>query len=211
MEKIYKLLRINVGIAAVLLPVLSILFGLLGKTNEPTWYYSISATFYANSAPIMIGTLFFAAAFLICYGVVNPYKTVLDQIFSIVSGISFIVIACFPCADTSLQNVGLLFLPVGISSIIHTIFAVLCFVSLGILVAFCFTKTNITDVKTKQKKIRNKIYYICGALIGVVMLITVLGNVFKFNNGPAILIYETLLLWLTGIAWFTKSGLICRD
>jgi hypothetical protein len=40
MKQVYKLLRFCVGLSAIALPVLAILFGLLGKDNSPHWYYN---------------------------------------------------------------------------------------------------------------------------------------------------------------------------
>jgi hypothetical protein len=208
MKNTVKLIRLNVGVLAVLLPVLSIAFGLLGHNAGP-WYYSISATFYTNSGPVMVGTLCAAALFLICYGIANPYGYWLDGVTSITAGVSFIVIACAPCTATELARVGVLYLPVKVSGIIHNSVAVLGFVSLAIMVGFCFTKTAGT---TKEKIWRNWIYKICAFGMLVVMSIFAVGSVAGFNDaGPFVLIYETLLLWFTGIAWFTKAGLIFRD
>jgi phosphate/sulfate permease len=191
------------------LPVLSILFGLLGKDNAPHWYYSISATFYTNSGPIMVGTLFSAAVFLICYGVINPYQYWLDGLTAIVSGIAFILIACFPCGDTTIPYVGLLYLPVNVSAVIHNVSAVAGFASLAVMVAFCFTKTRET---TKQKQRRNRVFRICAVIMAAVMSVFAVGAFTGLNGkGPFILVYETLLLWSTGIAWFTKAGLIFKD
>jgi hypothetical protein len=208
MDRVYKLIRLNVGFYAMALPVLSVLFGLLGD-NGDAWYYSISATFYTNSGPIMVGVLCLAATFLICYGVVNPYKYWLDGLSSIIAGICFILIAFFPCTDTELANVGILNLPVKISGIIHNGSAILGFVSLAIIVGLCFTKTSSTS---NNKKRRNLLYLICAIGMIVVMAIFLIGSIIGFNDsGPFVLVYETLLLWFTGAAWFTKAGLILKD
>ncbi|MDR2096022.1 MAG: DUF998 domain-containing protein [Treponema sp.] len=208
MNGIYKLIRANVGVSAMALPVLAICFGLLGD-NQPHWYYSISATFYANSGPVMVGTLFSAAVFLICYGIINPYKYWLDRLTALTAGIAFILIACFPCGDTELERVGLLYLPVKVSAVIHNIVAVLGFISLAVMVAFCFTKTAET---TKAKVRRNRVYRICAFIMVGVMILFALGAFTGLNGrGPFILVYETLLLWATGIAWFTKAGLLFKD
>jgi hypothetical protein len=208
MKDIYKLIRACVGVSAFMLPVLSILFGLFGD-NPPHWYYSISSTFYTNSAPIMVGTLFSSAVFMICYGIINPYKYWLDQLASLMSGICFILIACFPCAGTELRRVGLLFIPTSISGVIHNLVACLAFVSLGVMVGFCFTKTQETTI---SKERRNTVYRICAFVMLAVMLLFAIGAFTGLNGrGPFILVYETLLLWATALAWFTKAGLIFKD
>jgi hypothetical protein len=208
MKDVYKLIRLNVGILAVILPIISILFGLLGN-NSQHWYYSISATFYSNSGPIMVGILCSAAMFLISYGIVNPYKYWLDSLSSIISGICFLCIAFFPCGDTELSHVGILHIPTRISAIIHNSTAALGFISLAVIVGACFTKTVSI---TKQKRNRNLIYKICSTGMIIVMVIFLIGSITGLNSrGPLILIYETILLWLTGFAWFTKAGAILKD
>jgi hypothetical protein len=208
MNDIYKLIRGSVGVSAMVLPVFAICFGLLGD-NATHWYYSISATFYANSGPIMVGTLFSAAVFLICYGIINPYRYWLDRLTALTAGIAFILIACFPCGDTELPRVGLLYLPVKVSAVIHNIVAVVGFAFLAVMVAFCFTKT--ADM-TKAKENRNRVYRICACCMVAVMGVFAIGAFTGLNSkGPFILVYETLLLWATGIAWFTKAGLLFKD
>jgi hypothetical protein len=208
MNDIYRLIRANVGISAMVLPILSILFGLFGD-NPPHWYYSISATFYANSAPVMVGVLFSAAVFLICYGIINPYRYWLDRLTAITAGVCFILIAFFPCGATELSRVGLLYLPVKVSAVIHNFAAVFGFGSLMMMVSKCFTKTAGT---TKAKVYRNRVYRICAFVMAAVMIASAAGTLTGLNErGPFILVYETLLLWATGVAWFTKAGLIFKD
>jgi hypothetical protein len=158
----------------------------------------------------MVGTLFSAAVFLICYGIINPYRYWLDRLTALTAGIAFILIACFPCGDTELARVGLLYLPVKVSAVIHNIVAVAGFASLAVMVAFCFTK--IAVVYTGPKMRRNRVYRICAFIMAAVMAVFAVGAFTGLNGrGPFILVYETLLLWATGIAWFTKAGLIFKD
>ena len=56
------------GILCMLLAPTSILFGLIGKdVNLPSWYDSISATYYANNKIIMIGLLYAIGIFFTAY------------------------------------------------------------------------------------------------------------------------------------------------
>jgi phosphate/sulfate permease len=157
----------------------------------------------------MVGTLFSAAVFLICYGIINPYRYWLDGLTAITAGVCFILIACFPCGDTELSRVGLLCLPVEISAIVHNLSAVVGFASLAVMVALCFTKTVET---TKAKYRRNQVYRVCAFIMAAVMGVFAVGAFTGLNGkGPFILVYETLLLWATGVAWFTKAGIIFKD
>jgi hypothetical protein len=209
MNDIYRLVRANVGLSAMALPVLSVCFGLLGSGNPDHWYHSISATFYTNSGVIFVGILFSAAVFLLCYGIINPYGYWLDRLTAVTAGVCFILVACFPCGNTDRARVGLLWLPVRVSAVIHNAAAVAGFAALAVMVAFCFTKTAEA---TKAKLGRNRVYRTCAGVMAAVMAVFAAGAVTGLNDrGPFILVYETLLLWATGIAWFTKAGLVFRD
>jgi hypothetical protein len=47
--------------------------------------------------------------------------------------------------------------------------------------------------------------------VGILAVLSIAFGLLGYNTGPFMLVYETLLLWLTRIAWFTKAGLIFRD
>ena len=58
------------GWLCTVLPFVSIGFGLIGaitKCNPPTWWYSISATFYTNSNVVLIGLLFATGIYFWAY------------------------------------------------------------------------------------------------------------------------------------------------
>ena len=62
--------RFLLGIICGLLPIGCLLFGLLGQMagiNNPEWYVSISATYFANSNMWMIGALCLCSFFLFTY------------------------------------------------------------------------------------------------------------------------------------------------
>ncbi|MCF0159213.1 MAG: hypothetical protein HUJ99_00335, partial [Bacteroidaceae bacterium] len=96
------------GILGILLPTLSVGFGLIGYwngLNEPGWYESISATYYSNSGMMMIGLLFSISLYYWAY---KGYD-LMDDIVTSVAAVMAMGIIMFPCADgraTTAEFVG---------------------------------------------------------------------------------------------------------
>jgi hypothetical protein len=208
-SKIVSVLRVIIGLVAITLPIFTILFGLFGD-NSDKWYYSISATFYANSGPIMVGSLCTCAAFFFAYGLVNPYRYWIDAAIAISVAVCFLGIAFFPCSNTDLKYVSIIYCPVAVSSMFHNLFAAFGFILLAIMVGFCFTKT--TNAPTEQKKKRNVVYVTCAISIVVFMLCFAISSLVGLSEtGPYVMVFETLILWAVGVAWFTKAGYLFKD
>lgn len=201
--------RILGSLCALLAP-LSIVFGLFGlKTNDPSWYMSISDTYYANSKMWMIGLLFATSIFFFSY---KGYDWK-DRLCSLVQAISAIGIVAFPCTgpDPS-ARVGLFNIPAHISFTPHCIFAGLLFVSFGINVMFLFTLGD--GEPTKQKKLRNTIYRICGLIIFAFIIIQALTATIlsKYIPSwlPTTMINEFVMLEAFAFAYIVKSEAIFR-
>lgn len=217
----YWRLRQLIGVFGILLAFLSILAGLLGGTdNPPHWWSSISATYYSNAAPVMIGLLVCVGMFLTTYDAYDP----VDAVVSTVSGISAVVIAFFPCKLEALEGsrVGVFHLPISVSQTIHSIAAVTFFLLLACMSIFLFTRSggNVTG----RKKIRNAIYLICGwtiiAALSADGILTTLYTKNILGNGKGMYAYEytawgisleAVMLIAFGISWLTKGGLIKPD
>lgn len=129
---------------------------------------SISATYYYAPCitPFMI-ILGAAGILLMCY---RGY-TKSDDIINTITGLAALSICLFPCGATTLAYVGTFMIPVAISSLIHNISAVIFFGLLAFNSIFLFTKSNAVKM-TKNKKIRNWIYRICG--IGMILSFLIL-------------------------------------
>ena len=197
------------GVLGILLPLLSVGFGLFGYwrvTNEPWWYESISATYYANSRMMMIGLLF---ALSIYYWAYKGYD-IIDNIVTSVAAVMAMAIVMFPCADgraTTEEFVGLFCLPLKASGIIHTACAVILYVSFFIQTCrFMKHGDNITDEKRK----RNKVYICCLAMMLFGMLFILATNVISSlkEYHYFVLIGECFLQLAFGTAWLVKAGCI---
>jgi hypothetical protein len=217
----YWRLRQLIGLLGILLAFLSVLIGLLGGSDNPQhWWSSISATYYSNAGPVMIGLLVCVGMFLITY---DPYDAA-DAVISTVSGISALIIAFFPCSLEAFADskAGVFHLPTSVSQIIHSIGAVAFFISLACMSLFLFTRTNGSI--TARKKTRNKIYLICGwTIIAALTADGILTALYANNiigNGKGQYAYEytawgmgleAVMLTAFGISWLTKGGLIKPD
>lgn len=186
--------RFILGIICGLLPILDIVFGLVFYKHVPQ---SISVTYYYNFNVIMISALVLCAFFLFTY---KGYDLG-DRIFTILAGIGALGVAAFPMTNVfehDVVKVGLFSLPDDISNIIHFIMAILVFGSFGLMTLTQFTKG-------KHKK-RNILYYICGGIMLLAMLLTGLSSFISFLNFNAcVMVYELIMLEAFAIAWLTKS------
>lgn len=181
-------LRVFLGSLAILLPwVVALLAGEIPK--------SISATYYLPQCitPFMI-ILGASSITLMCY---KGYDRQ-DDIVLTLSGIFGIMICLFP-TDTKLYDfVGTFQLPTNISSIIHNISAITFFLILAYNSFFLFTKGDGNP--TKNKKIRNIIFRVCGIGMIASFLILLLPKFYI-----QVWLTETLALFFFGVSFLTKA------
>lgn len=187
--------RLVLGVICGLLPICCLLFGLLGSDSAllgSHWWYSISATFYANSNIWLIGSLVLASFFFFTY---KGYDLG-DKVITSASAVAALGVAIFPTYCGKFERVGLFMLPVRLSSTIHNVMAAVLFVSFAIMILTQFTKG--------QDKKRNAIYYVCGGVIVVFMLNQILSSVFNYP-GYWTWINEFFMLEAFAVAWICKS------
>lgn len=187
------------GFLGMILPWISLIGAIIvsNTTGVPAEFWptlSISATYYI--CPALTGILTAASVVLMCY---DGYS-LRDNIVTTISGVFGIMIVLFPCACTvSGEMVGFFQLPVAISNTIHCASACAFFILLSINSLFLFTLGE--KEPTKQKKIRNIIYRICGigmicALILMVLPVSFFAKTF---------VVEAIALTFFGISWLVKG------
>ena len=187
------------GFLGMILPWISLIGAIIvsNTTGVPAEFWptlSISATYYI--CPALTGILTAASVVLMCY---DGYS-LRDNIVTTISGIFGIMIVLFPCACTvSGELVGFFQLPVAISNTIHCASACAFFILLSINSLFLFTIGE--KEPTKQKKIRNIIYRVCGigmicALILMVLPVSFFAKTF---------VIEAIALTFFGISWLVKG------
>jgi hypothetical protein len=122
-----------------------------------------------------------------------------DDILNTIAGILGLCICLFPCGpDVALTAVGTFRLPAAVSVVIHNAVAILFFAVLSYVSLFQFTKSS--GEMTKNKKIRNIIYRVCGCGMLASFLILLIPN-FTIK----IWLTEAIALFFFGISWLTKS------
>ena len=190
-----KRMRIMIGILGMLLPWLVALITL-------SWPQSISITYYSLFA---VGTFMvvLGSAGILLINYKGYDKT--DDITATIAGIFGLLICLFPMTNLAdpISKTGILHLVSTTSDIFHCISAFGFFGVLAFMSFFLFTKTdgNIT----KQKKIKNIIYRVCGiGMLGsfVLLLLNLIPGVEIYN---LTWIVEAIALFFFGLSWIVKS------
>lgn len=183
-------LRAWLGGLAILLPwIVALLNG-----RVPS---SISATYYVPQCitPFM-GILISCSILLMCY---KGYDLQDDIILSL-SGVFGLCICLFPTYSSMYERVGTFQVPVDISSTIHNISAVIFFGLLAYNSFFLFTKGDGNP--TKNKKIRNIIFRVCGVGMLASFLILLLPSFYI-----QVWLMETIALFFFGVSFLTKADI----
>ena len=186
-------LRCMIGWLGMLLPWLVCLITL-------SWPDSISITYYSYLAVgtfmIVLGS---AATLLVCY---KGYEKI-DDIINILAGIAGALICLFPMeykVGGEYVKTGALGLPSNVSGIFHNISAFLFFGLLAFNSLFLFTKSS--GEMTKNKKIRNIIFRVCGVgMLASFLILLIPGSVLENKTW----VTEMFALTFFGISWLTKA------
>ena len=187
-------LRCRIGWLGMLLPWLVVII-------TGSWVESISITYYNYLATgTFTGILASASLLLMNY---KGYEKK-DDIINTVTGILGLCICAFPtfCPDPGEYVItGVFNLPSNISGIVHNISAVLFFVLLAVNSIFLFRKSS--GEMTKNKKIRNRIFLVCGKGMLLSFLIMFIPSNVLPNR---MWVMEMIALTLFGISWLTKAN-----
>ena len=190
-----KRMRIMIGILGMLLPWLVALITLSFPQSISITYYSLYAV---GTFMVVLGS---AGILLINY---KGYETI-DDVTSTIAGVFGILICLFPMKylDDPSKRTGVFHLHSDTSNIFHCLSAVGFFGTLAFMSFFLFTKTS--GEMTKQKKIKNIIYRVCGVgMVGsfVLMLLNFIPGVHIYN---LTWIVEAIALFFFGLSWIVKS------
>ena len=198
-EKIWlKRIRNLAGFMGMILPWFALIGAILVAHTkgvpEDFWQtLSISETYYVT--PPLVGILTTASIVLLCY---KGYDWK-DNLVTSISGVFGLMIVLFPCDCPAAEDiVGFFQIPVEISNIIHCTAAVLFFVLLAVNSLFLFT---LGESNTKQKRIKNIIYRVCG--IGMLCALVLIPLPIQFF--AKIFIVEAIALTFFGVSWLVKG------
>lgn len=196
----YMTLRKIVGLLGMsMIPVLILGSFIFDHTNHVQ--ISVSAYYHTNMRNALVGIISGISLFLLSY---HGYTWV-DSLVSKLAGIFAVGVAFFPTSATGDKS--------DIISKLHYITAGVFFVLLSYMSIFLFTKSS--GYMTPEKKMRNRVYRICG----VIMLVSVIG--IPIDGIPAVhdligylkptLILEASALLSFGFSWLTKGEFLLKD
>ena len=204
-EKSMRKQQFILGWLCTVLPFVSIGFGLIGaitKCNPPTWWYSISATFFANSNAILIGLLFTTGIYFWAYEGYDKMDNIVTKLCAV---FSFMIIAfptqLYSCTD-KLQLVGLFCLPNKISCVIHCISSISLY---GCFIVMILRFTKSSGEMTDKKKFRNLLYLTFAIIMGLCGVLIFFKSILKWP-GYTTIILETIAQLCFGLSWLIKAG-----
>ena len=216
----YYTMRRAIGILGITFPLI-LLAGssLFGECKEVQ--VSISAYYHTNMRNLFVGLNCAVALFMFAYRGHDWMDNVAGYLGCVfVLGVAFlpchIDIPDPPClVPASSQN--------PLVGDLHNVSAVLYFIILIVYSLFLFPKTHMdrqTGEKLElgpQKKKRNVVYYVCGSIMTVALLLIILYMGFLGNLVPGLKRYdpvfwlESIVLLSFGLSWLTKGQLFFRD
>jgi hypothetical protein len=208
----YMTIRKVLGILGLLLPVIMVVGTLLfGDCSEIE--RSMSAYYYTVAGHVFIAIICAFALFLFTY----KGKQKIDTVASNIAGMCALGIAFFPTTYGILRTDCIVLITESSSliSFIHFASAALFFIILALMSLFLFTKSN-SPKPTKEKRLRNFIYKICGWAMLISITLIAVYELFLSNNSTIVslkpvFILETLALWAFGFSWLVKGEFIFKD
>ena len=197
--RMYLRIRNLCGLLGIILPGLALFSASIAAHPGDDWWWSLSATYYQS--PALVGVLVPACIVLISY---IGYDAG-DNLITSIAGISGLGIVLFPCKVSWIPDgtpVGFFQIPIEISHYIHAGCAALFFLAIALNSICQFTKYRHT--MTDRKKLRNKIYRICGYSMLALEVVFFISRVTPLPGWMA-MILEILLLMLFGTSWLVKG------
>ncbi len=196
----YMTLRKVVGLLGIcIVPVL--VLGSLLLDQPPQIQVSVSAYYYTSMRNPLEGILCGISMFLLSY---SGY-TKLDSIISKLAGLFALGIAFFPTSETDDKS--------DIISTLHYISAGIFFALLSYMSIWLFTKS--AGFKTEEKKKRNRVYRVCGAIMAISVVGIPIDAIQAVHEKIAYLkptlILETMALVTFGISWLVKGEFTLKD
>jgi dolichyl-phosphate-mannose--protein O-mannosyl transferase len=192
----YVTLRRVVGVLGVTLPIILALWGFFlchCLEIQP----SVSDYYRLRTRDALVGVLFTIAWFLFTY---KGYERK-DDIAGNLACVFALCVALFPNSGTTLEKR------------VHFGSACAFFLVLSYFSLFLFTKSQ--GVPTREKRIRNVIYRVCG--VSILLCIALIGLYYGALKGTAldalepVFWLESFALWAFGTSWFIKGDTLFRD
>lgn len=213
-------MRRAIGVLGITLPLILLAgSGLLGSCKEVQ--VSISTYYHTNMRNVFVGFNCAVALFFFAYRG-HDWK---DNLVGYVGCFAVLGVAFLPCSMNPASQTCLI--PASnmdpLVGKLHNLFALTYFIVLIVYSLLLFPKTHmdmITGEKLfmgQQKKRRNVVYYICGGIMTLSLLLIIAHMWFLESLYPGLknikLVFwlETIVLFAFGISWLTKGQLFFRD
>jgi uncharacterized membrane protein YiaA len=202
----YLNLRRAIGFIGILLPFVLVIGKIVCEGNIEI-QQSISDYYYTCMRDIFVGSMCAIGVFFFsCQGYDKKDATVAN-----LASLFAIGVALFP----TIPEHAPISLLEKFSAVIHYASAIALFLTLAYFSLVLFRKTDPNREMTKEKRVRNLIYTLCGTTILVSIALGITSLVF-LDKGVIEQFY--IIFWLESIAiiafsfsWLIKGGAILRD
>lgn len=191
------------GFSFIFLIPASILLGLpTSQYTIPSWWHSVSQTYYAADSAVMTGMLCICGVMFITH----RSEKIFEKIVFVIAGISTLgVIAC-PHGEEFFEHVGLFHLSNHVSGFFHIIFASIMFVTFGVLSFLNFPETAEELRNSKHGRLRNTIFRVNGIIIFIACLFMLMRQFFPTYDWIGI-ITEWFIFTPFGIDMLIKANM----
>lgn len=202
----YLELRQTLGVIGIALPIVLAIGRILFEHPDTSLLASISAYYYSSMGNVFVGSLCAIGVFLWTY---RGYMRI-DAWAGHIAGLAAIGVALFPTTPA--------IDPTPLQSLIggcHLLFATCFFAMMAFFSLKLFRMTNPHTPPTPRKKMRNKVYAICGWTI-IVALILIFALHFLpqdstfFDYSPTFWL-ESIAVEAFGISWLVKGEALLGD
>ncbi len=202
-----RLLRRSVGVIGLGLPfVLAVGNDIFAR--RAIVLNSLSAAYFTDMRDVFVGSMSAIGVFLICYRYAKP-----DEVVTTIAGVLAIVVALF---HTTPDDKAIPVSSTGrLVALVHLSAAGALLLLMAYICLFLFTRTNpaVTPV-TRQKHVRNGIYYGAGLVIIVSLLLAGASYFLPPSTRAAVkplFWLESLAVIAFGVAWLVKGETIFKD
>lgn len=216
----YYTMRRAIGILGITLPLILLAgSGLFGACKEVQ--VSISTYYHTNMRNVFVGFNCAVALFLFAYRG-HDWK---DNLAGTVGCIAVLGVAFLPCSMNPDTQPCLI--PTSntdpLVGKLHNLSALTYFIILIVYSLLLFPKTHMDMISGEkmfmgqQKKRRNVVYYICGGIMTLSLILILaqmwfLGRIYPgLKNLNLIFWLESIILIAFGISWLTKGQLFFKD
>ncbi len=205
----FQTLRRTVGWLGIILPMAMIAGNLI--FGSCSWLQdTVSHYYYTVTGDLFVGILSAVAMFLFAYKGYNRE----DNLWTCLAGFFALCVALFPTNNNSSDSCAIINLPDNeLRRIIHYASAASFFLILAGISLFLFTKSK--GEITKEKRMRNRIYRICGIVI--LLSIAAIG-LYGFSKGDSrwsrykpVFWLEWIALAAFGVSWLVKGEFFLED